>query len=373
MHKSSTVAGRALGLDIGGANLKIGNALGESCASYFPLWSQSHQLGEHIRKLLTHFVTTTGQTYDRLVLTMTGEMADCFATRRQGVRTILEHVAQTTARWPIAVYAVDGAWLTPTEAMADPWRVAASNWHALATWLVRGPAASLANPRLVIDVGSTTVDVIPVDSEGVCTPARSDGDRLKLQQLVYTGLARTPVAAILSEARLGDAVYPLVAEQFATSDDAYLLLGLVDEGEGPTADQRPRTAFHARARLARMLGEDSERLQAGEVESLAEQVIAAQAEKVAQAIRKNLSVTASGNFSDDQPLGQNSLLIVSGHGRPLAAAALKRLDFPFRTAFVEELLSPAAARGGPAVAVAWLAEQASSQVMSSSPRQHQQT
>jgi probable H4MPT-linked C1 transfer pathway protein len=374
-----------LGLDVGGANLKVANADGAGLSSYFPMWSHHERLSQHLVELIRRFCQSTHGEYGRLALTMTGEMADCFATRREGVQAILKHVCQAAATWQVDVYSVDGSWLSPQAAMQDPWRVAASNWHALASWLVIGPGATLPNLRLIVDIGSTTVDVIPVDSQGVRTVARTDADRLRMQQLIYTGISRTPVSAILSAVPFRDALHPVVAERFATSDDAYVALGLdsgIDDNllfsdsstaateatpstpiHPITADGRPRSAYYAAARLARMLGEDSERLTAAEIQTLAQQVIHAQAKKIAEALLANLTTEnlAPSEHSTQSP--DSSIapqLLISGHGRHLAQASLRLLNRDVDARYVDELISVQAARCAPAVAVAWLAEHARS-------------
>jgi len=270
--------------------------------------------------------------------------------------------------------------------------VAASNWHALAQWIARHVVADSENLRLVLDIGSTTVDVIPVVGRRVATTARCDSERLRMRQLIYTGVGRTPIAAILSSATFDGVHWPLVAERFATSDDAYVVLGIVPAADpkcsdspppacsmwpdappsecssrpdapppeslrqrhsryGPaadTADGRPRTVSAARARLARMLGEDSERLKHGEVDSLARQVIDRQARQVAQAIAENLPALSS---SDERPL-----IMISGHGLPLARAAVAQLPQEVDCVNLSERISSGAARCAPAVAVARLLE-----------------
>lgn len=361
-----------VGIDIGGANLKLARTDGTSHSSYFPLWSDHQQLAARLQRLLQQFCSPMSVNDCRLALTMTGEMADCFATRGSGVQAILSHVAAAAPGAQIFVYGVDGSWLSPATASDDPWRVASSNWHALASWLARAPGLGDAGTRLIVDIGSTTVDIIPVNMHSVATAARTDSQRLQQQQLVYTGLSRTPVAAILSQVTINGRNHPLVAEKFATSDDAYIVLGLVsaaqpsmppfatvsteDASNGQvkyteqpdTADGRSRSVPHARARLARMLGEDSERLQHGEIEALAEQIVNAQAAQIAAAILHNLP-----NDSRTSPPG----ILFSGHGRCLAERALGLLSRPVQASFLEELISPAVARCGPAAAVAWLLEQ----------------
>lgn len=355
---SSNTAPKVLGLDIGGANLKIANAHGQSHWCAFPMWTDHAQLSRRLVKLGQQFSESTRTSYERLAVTMTGEMADCFESRRQGVAFILDQVSKAFPELPIEVYTVDGSWLTAHSAKHDPWSVASSNWHALASWIVRSTESASSNLRLIVDIGSTTVDVIPVNEAGVATSARTDRDRLRLQQLVYTGVSRTPLAAILSHFVFAGTKYPLVAERFATSDDAYVALELVTPTElrtnvdaqspadADTADGRPRSLFHARARLARMLGEDADRLSVEEIDELAKQVIAAQAVSIAAAINHQLGSLASANLRPK--------IMFTGHGRVLAKEAMMRLNVASDSIFLEDLVSPSAARCAPAVAVAWL-------------------
>ncbi len=365
---------RVLGVDVGGAHIKLADASGLSLACTFAMWLEPERLAERVRELTLQFGREHNTRYTHLAVTMTGEMADCFATRRIGVEFILRELTSALPALDHHVYCVDGNWLDTSEACRNPWDVAASNWRGLAEWIARSVAASDDNLRLVLDIGSTTVDVIPIADGRVATPARTDSDRLRLQQLVYTGIGRTPAAAILSSATIDGTHWPLVSERFATSDDAYLALGLAAADEDApgalldthataaadqhprsaavccdTADGRPRTVAHARARLARMLAEDCERLTEGEVEMLARQMIDKQASQVAQAIAANLPAE-----SEDP---RRPLIVLSGHGSALAQAALQQLPQAVDCIDLAERISPTAARCAPAVAVAWLLQE----------------
>jgi uncharacterized hydantoinase/oxoprolinase family protein len=133
-----------------------------------------------------------------------------------------------------------------------------------------------------------------------------------------------------------------MAERFATSDDCYVVLGLIPESPGDcdTADNRPRTKTNAHARLARMIGEDSERLTIEASQQIADQVIDAQATQVAEAIARNLHRSPAN-------------ITCVGHGRPLAERAIAKLTQPPPTVtWLADQMSPAAARCAPALAVA---------------------
>ena len=335
-----------IGCDIGGANLKLADCLGHCASRSFPMWLDAEQLARTLREMLVDYEVTAET---QLAITMTGELADCFATRREGVHQILEQVEQAFAPERTQVYAVGNRWLSSKQARGVPWDVAASNWHALATWIsTLTEPPFVAHPAdLVLDIGSTTVDIIPMrpgvdGGSSISTNARTDRDRLERGQLIYTGLERTPVAAIVRDVTLDGQRCPVMAERFATSDDCYIVLGLTAESpEGcDTADNRPRTKANAHARLARMIGEDSETLAFACAKQIAEQVIDAQATQVAEGIARNLPRTPAN-------------ITVVGHGRELASRAIARLDQPpANVIWLADHISPAAARCAPAMAVA---------------------
>src|SRR5439155_9746858 len=121
-HQSS--AARALGLDIGGANLKAATAEGQAFSVPFPLWREPAALSQRLRELLSRFP------HGRLAVTMTGELCDCFATKREGVYAILDGLVQAAPATPIQIWSTHGRFVSVAEARGDPWRVAAANWHA---------------------------------------------------------------------------------------------------------------------------------------------------------------------------------------------------------------------------------------------------
>jgi probable H4MPT-linked C1 transfer pathway protein len=292
-----------LALDIGGANIKAAHSAGTVCQQPYALWKNPGGLAPALACLARDLPQ-----FDRLALTMTGELCDCFATKRQGVHAILD-AAELLAggAGPIRVWQTDGRFVSVAEARAEPMKTAAANWLALAVFagrfMPRGPA-------LLLDIGSTTTDVVPL-LDGHPNPlGRTDPERLRSQELVYTGVRRTPLCTILG----ADGA----AELFATTQDVYLVLGDLaeDETDHETADGRPATAEAAHVRLAHMLGGDLECCSRAEVLDLAQRV----QERQLQLLRTAL-VTVSKRLP---ALPQHILL--SGAGEFLGRAALASED-----------------------------------------------
>jgi probable H4MPT-linked C1 transfer pathway protein len=248
-----------LGLDVGGANLKAAHSSGAARSQRFPLWKSPAALPDALRELLRGWPA-----YDLLAVTMTGELCDCFATKREGVRAILDAVCAVAGPTPIRVWLTDGRLVDLDTARAEPLRAAASNWLALATFAGRFASRG---PALLIDVGSTTTDIVPLLDGRPGPRGRTDTERLRCGELAYTGVTRTPLCAVLG----GYAA----AEFFATTRDAYLMLGRLpeDPSDCDTADGRPATRACAEARVARMICADLETSTADERRKVAERVL----------------------------------------------------------------------------------------------------
>ena len=247
-----------LGLDIGGANLKAATADKRAASVPFPLWKQPDALPAALAALVAQFPDAS-----ELAVTMTGELCDCFETKRDGVSAIIKAVRFASGARPIHVWSTDGAFVNSEEAKANHMKVAAANWHALATFAGSYVPEGRA---ILIDVGSTTTDIIPL-LDGVPVPqGRTDYDRLFCHELIYTGVRRTPVCAIKP--------WLTAAELFATTLDVYLTLGNIPEDahDRDTADGRPATRKQAHARLARMYCADIEMVPEENIRILAEGV-----------------------------------------------------------------------------------------------------
>ncbi|HEY7328107.1 MAG TPA: hydantoinase/oxoprolinase family protein [Gemmataceae bacterium] len=248
-----------LGLDIGGANLKAAHSSGRALSLPFALWKSSALLPAKLGRLFQDMPP-----FDALAVTMTGELCDCFESRRHGVLAILDAVTDASGQTPIHVWRNDGQFADVATAHETPLQVASANWLALATFAGRYAAKG---PALLIDIGSTTTDIVPLFDGQPRPKGRTDQERLRYCELVYTGVRRTPLCALFG--------FRIAAELFATMLDAYLLLDYIpeDASDTNTADGRPATKACAEARIARMLCSDLETSTPAEYFGLAETVL----------------------------------------------------------------------------------------------------
>lgn len=358
---------KIFGIDIGGANIKLSRLDGSSVAVAFPMWTDYDKLGEAVLKLLRELDVEFDESCN-LTVTMTGEMADCFFSRREGVAAILDGLTGVIPEHQCQIYAVGGHWLNVQQSKQRPWDVAASNWHALVSWLLTQRQWSVDRCSAVLDIGSTTVDIIPIADNQIATEAKTDRDRMQLGQLVYTGMERTPIHAIVSHLSVDGVRCPVMAERFATSVDIHLVLRTTSEEPNncDTADGRPRTRVCALARLARMVGEDSETLSEASIVSLAQQILDAQTSQVAEALLRNLQAEPARIILATESQEHTALttplsgktVFVTGHGRPIVDQLRVRPELQgVNFELLEDRVTSAASRCAPALAVAQLWQQ----------------
>jgi probable H4MPT-linked C1 transfer pathway protein len=184
-------------------------------------------------------------------ITMTGELVDRYTDRKEGVRTLLRQFARHIASEHVRVYSLREGLCSMATARRMPDKVASANWHATAM-----SVAGVLPQALLMDIGSTTTDIIPIRGGRVVARALTDAGRLRSDELIYTGVARTPVMAIALRVPFRGVWQNLAAEHFATMADVHQLTGDLRFGQSETADGRGKQPRDCARRLARMLGCD---------------------------------------------------------------------------------------------------------------------
>ncbi len=332
--------GSWIAFDIGGANIKVAHSRGQPLTVPFEVWKRPDELGSAIAgaaAIQPHF--------DRAVVTMTAELCDCYPTKAVGVGAVLDAVVEGLAGCPILVWGIDGEFHAVAEVRRDPQVAAAANWLALATLAAR----LLPETRgILIDIGTTTTDLIPLEKGRVAARGKSDTERLQTGELVYVGVRRTPVCALATELPLRGIPTGLAAEIFASTLDVYLTLG--DFAPEPdnlsTADGRPATVAAARDRLARMVGADRDGFSADDALQFARDADECLIERLHMAA---VRVCAAS-------IGPPSAAVISGSGSFLARRVARRLIEPDgQIISLKEAWGPVASSAGCAQALLTLA------------------
>ncbi|CAO4170599.1 hydantoinase/oxoprolinase family protein [Methylorubrum populi] len=245
-------------------------------------------------------------------VTMTGELTDCFADRTDGVDQLSAWAAATLAG-RVRIYAGRAGFVAPEAARAHAADIASANWHATAALIGRH-----ADTALLVDIGSTTADLIPIVAGQPAAQGYSDAERLETGELVYTGVVRTPLLAFATHAPWHGRRTALMAETFASTADIYRLTGDLPEGadQQHSADLKGKSIPESETRLARMVGRDRGEGSAEEWRALAAWFGEAQLRPLHDAAAILLS---RPDLPADAPL------VVCGAGRFLAERLATRL------------------------------------------------
>ena len=328
-----------LGWDVGGANIKLARLDDDGrCAvveQAFPLWREHERLPAVLASM-----AAPARLGAVMAVTMTAELADCFATKRDGVAFVVGSFEAAFPVSPLWIYGVDGRFRTAVEARERPLDVAAANWMAGAALVARSH-----RDALFIDVGSTTADVIPIVDGRVVAEGRTDTERLRTGELVYTGCLRTPLAAVVRLAPIGREMCPVAAEHFAIAADVYLWLGDIGEDEYTceTPDGRGRSREESAARLTRIVCADREMLDDEAVTAIAKHAARAQIRQIAAGVHQVIRRLGSA---------APRVAVVAGSGAFIARRAARAAGLEARD--LSDDIGIGAARAAPAAAVARL-------------------
>ena len=328
-----------VGIDVGGANTKVAtsDANGFVATIYAPLWKNNAILYDVLSELKQKFETGegTGIEVEAVGVVMTGELCDCFETKREGVLHIKNAVsgAFKDAKFLNRMCAFkNGSYVDK-----DPLSFASTNWLASAKLL-----SEQYEDTVFVDIGSTTTDVIPIVG-GEIKAKRTDLERLKSGELIYSGILRTNVATLLKKVDIGDKgeECSISLELFAITADAYLVLGFLNESdyscESPDSyafvgrEKKEKNRVSAMRRLARVVCSDLEGIGEDSAVDIAEQVKETQVAELAASMERikekyGLRTVVSAGIGDfivkeaADSLNINSLSLSSIYGKKISAA-----------------------------------------------------
>lgn len=304
------------GWDLGGAHLKVARA--EGCrivaAAQFacPLWQGLDRLTAALREARGLVAGAP-----RHAVTMTGELVDLFASRAEGVARLVEAMSAAFPQAEVRFYAGRAGFLGGAEAAARPREVASANWLASAHY-----AAAHLPQGLFVDVGSTTTDLVPFRDGGVRAAGATDAERLASDELVYSGITRTPVMALVRRVPFAGVEQAVMAEHFATTADVYRLTGTLpeDADQLPAADGGAKSRRGSARRLARMLGRDLDEADMAAWRGLAEFLARQHLAQIEAAAARVLS---RGSLDGSAPL------VGAGIGRFLARGLAASMARPY--------------------------------------------
>ncbi len=343
MKKNNTI-----GWDIGGAHLKIVVLDEDSTVIYVdqietPIWKGLEVLERAIESFPEILLENAQHG-----ITMTGELADIFVDRTSGVRGLVTLFSQKVVG-DINIYAAEKGWLKAGGIEGNEVQIASANWHATSTFL----STKKMPQGLLIDIGSTTTDIIPFFDQKTMSVGFSDQERLQKDELVYTGVNRTSVATVVSKVPFAGEWQQITTENFSTMADVYCLTEDIPENAGfTTADGKGTSMIDCARRLARVVGFDLHEVELSAWQQLAQYIARQQLQNISKAVARVCSRISTRCYNQKLPV------IGTGAGRFLIRQLAESHNLPY-VDFADliegdEMLKQAAAICAPATACAAL-------------------
>jgi probable H4MPT-linked C1 transfer pathway protein len=258
-------------------------------------------------------------------ITMTGELVDLFSSRSEGVMAIANVARKILQQKQITFFSGEKGFVSFSQCQNNIEHIASMNWYA--TGLL---AARQLQLGLLMDIGSTTSDLMLVREGKLHAQGNNDFMRLASDELVYTGLVRTPLMALAQKILFDEKEVGVMAEYFATTADVYRVLGELPENadQHAAADNGEKTIAASARRIARMIGRDVESASENDWRELAQQFAHKQLQQLEQACLKQLA----RNLID-----ANAPLIGAGCGSFIVRKLAKKLNGSFAADDVEAI------------------------------------
>ena len=312
-----------VGWDIGGVNIKAvrfkcqGQKIKaiQTVVCPFEIWQDQANLKRKLQDIGEELNLLDSP---KMAVTITAELSDAFRNKREGVLYVLDAIEQAFEKSCIYPFSIEEEFLSMEKARRGPLLCAATNWLASACFISAYHADSIPLDFVLMDIGSTTTDIIPVRRGKVIAKGNTDTKRLMSGELVYTGILRTNPNTIVPQVPVDGQHCSVASEYFTSMADVYLVLGLITPNEYscPTADNRAKTISAAQARLARLVCSDNEIMGSQEIHQLACYIREKHLQQIVEALFQVLSGLQDG-FSLP--------LVVVGTGGFLAKEAGRRL------------------------------------------------
>ncbi|MFX1352344.1 MAG: hydantoinase/oxoprolinase family protein, partial [Promethearchaeota archaeon] len=240
---------KILGIDIGGANTKAALIICDrfkikksmSCIEYFPFWEKNlHEIPNMLRRIIekvskSHIKLNE---IDFISIAITAELSDAFQTKREGIEIILDNLSKVFKEEKMFFISSDAEFIDIKNAKEKYLTVAASNWVSTAIFL-----GNYVQNCILIDAGSTTIDIIPIFDSKPVTLGKTDIERLIHHELIYTGGLRATIPSITHTIPYKGKMVRISFEKFALVSDVHRILNHISEKEyiNDTADNRSKS------------------------------------------------------------------------------------------------------------------------------------
>lgn len=284
-----------LGLDIGGANTKAALIKFEhtkivksfSYIEYFPFWEKTlKEIPAMLKRLNRKIIEKNNlnlNQIDYIAVTITAELSDAFQTKREGINIILDALGQVFNTKKLFFINIYNKFINYEQARQETLSLAAANWVSTALFL-----GKFISNCILIDSGSTTIDVIPILNSLTNTKGKTDLERLLNHELIYTGGLRATIPSITHFVPYKGKNVRISFEKFALISDVHRILNNISQKDyiNDTADGRSKSLENCYARLARILCMDLETISREELTIIAKYIYNKQLELISTEIQE---------------------------------------------------------------------------------------
>ena len=329
-----------LGIDIGGANLKIIGVNENKQIVYVDyssckIWNNQSYLDKKLLKL--NRIKTKKKI--KCGITMSAELCDCFKNREFGAKQIFKSCENLI--FDCFFYSKSKSSFLKKDSYSN---IISMNWHSIGRFLKK----RIKN-AIVIDFGTTTTDFIIIKKGRILNKNYDDFSRLNNNELLYTGFTRTPIFGISQQIRIQGKLLNIIPEFFSDSADVNKIIGQLNTSIDidKTADGLNRSYFNSSRRISRSFGFDYKKSKRSLIKKICIELSSIQINKVFAnllKIQKKFSV-------------QDFPIILSGVGQEVVNKFLKKRGvktIKFENFLIPSKLNKEASSHAPAVSIALL-------------------
>lgn len=283
-----------IGLDIGGANTKAACVYFKdekiidsfSYIEYFPFWQKTiTEIPEILGRVIKNLVEKNNfklENIDYFAVTITAELSDAFQTKKEGILTILNALETVFDRDRLKFITNKIKFVDYETAKSDYSSISAANWASTALFL-----GKFISDCILIDAGSTTIDIIPILKSVPVPQEKDDISRLINHELIYTGGLRATIPSITHHVPYKGKYIRISFEKFALISDIHRILNNISEEDyiNDTADNRSKSLNDCYARLSRVICMDIETISKQDLNIIANYIYQKQIDIITKEIR----------------------------------------------------------------------------------------
>ncbi|MFX1601003.1 MAG: hydantoinase/oxoprolinase family protein [Promethearchaeota archaeon] len=292
-----------LGIDIGGANTKACLLVFKnkdviksfSYIEYFPFWEKTiKEIPDMIARIVKNLVDNNSFKLDNIdfyAITTTAELSDAFQTKKEGILTILSALDKIFEKDKLKFVTNTCKFIDYETAKSDYSSIAAANWASTALFI-----GQFISNCILIDAGSTTIDIIPIFESFPVPQGKDDISRLINHELIYTGGLRATIPSITHHIPYKGKNIRVSFEKFALISDVHRILNNISEEEyiNDTADNRSKALENCYARLARIICMDIESISKEDLDIIANFIYQKQLDLITREIKAFMNNLTEG-------------------------------------------------------------------------------